>query len=200
MLSIKLYGVTKNKTYILVNHLQSAYLQAFSEDEQAAIMRSIGDFIQRARPYVDGVIWAYAEHSVGQVGQFDLNAERLPIFCEGDIVLKNENGRGDDGEFLKAFDDHHINRVILAGTFFDACSTETGCSLSENLQIKVFVPPALSDAPFIDSAPLIEHAISRMRACGVDTSTTTEEILEMLISGQDQKLKTCCKIPLECTP
>lgn len=181
--------MTKGKTYILVNHLQSAYLRAFSDDERSKIIGSIESFIEKARPYVDGVIWAYAEHSSGQVGEFDLSAERISVFREKDVVLKNENGRGDDIEFLKAFDNNDAGRVILAGTFFDACSAGTSCSLAENLGIRVFVPPSLSDAPFTDSESLLEKAMVRMNASGVDTSTTTEEILATLTSNRVQKLK-----------
>ena len=91
-------------TYILVNHLQSNYLQVLPPEEQEKLVEDTNTFVEEARPHVDGVIYAFAFTPNTKTGEaFDLDNELPDSYCEGDLMLRNDGGRGLDHDFLINF-------------------------------------------------------------------------------------------------
>ncbi len=170
-------------TVLLLNHVQSSYLDS-NNPEDVALRQKIYDFVEQARPYVDKVVWSYADSKTA-LGSFDIDIERPDVFREGDIEVQNNNGKGDEPQFLQTMFDIDPDQLILAGVYFEACSHGTATSIKQNFGSRVAVPMDLTNKADANSESYYREVALQMEAMGIDVRSTSDELLDKLKSGQD---------------
>ncbi len=175
-------------TYILVNHLQSSYSQILPDEEREQLIENTNIFVEQARPHVDGVIFAFAftENPVTHE-PFDLESELPASYSEGDLMLRNDGGKGLDHEFLTNLNSVTPNpdNIILTGLFYDACISGTAITIKQNIAKTVTVPKDLVDQP--DPKESIKHralATLDMGEAGITLGKSSGDILSELKEPQ----------------
>lgn len=168
-------------TVLLLNHVQSGYLDP-NNPEDVALRQKIYEYVEKARPHVDRVVWAYASQTTPLGTSFSLAGERPPAWREGDIEVLNNNGKGDEPEFLRTMHDLKPDHVILAGVYFEACSNRTATTIKQNFGAKVSTPMDLTNAPAPDpeSKTFYLRVKSEMAAKGIDVDTSSGKILDAI--------------------